>query len=92
MIVLCSNDICCIRLRLLLAEEEEEYISEMEAKQETIEERQKKMVERAKMLKQKREAERLLIVEDKLDQQFRYFDEKGLLDYFGALAKLENHL
>jgi len=61
-----------VRLRQLLAEEEDEYIAEMEAKQETIEERQKKMVERAKMLKEKRETERLLIVEEKLDQQFRF--------------------
>ena len=43
----------------------------MEAKQETIEERQKKMVARAKMLKEKRETDRLKIVEDKLDQQWR---------------------
>ena len=55
----------------MLAAEDDAYIAEMEAKQETIEERQKKMVERAKVLKQKREAERLQIVESKLDQQWR---------------------
>ena len=56
----------------MLAEEEEEFIAEMEAKQETIEERQQKMVERAKMLKEKRETERLQIVQDKLDQPGRW--------------------
>ena len=55
----------------MLAEEEEAYIAEMEAKQETIEERQTKMVQRAKLLKEKRESERLQIVQNKLDQQWR---------------------
>ena len=63
--------LCLQRLRELLSREDEAYIAEMEAKQETIEERQNKMVERAKMLKEKREAERLQIVEAKLDQQWR---------------------
>ena len=51
--------------------EEEQYIREMEAKEETIEERQEKMKMRAKQLKDKRERERLDFVKDKLDQKFR---------------------
>jgi len=45
---------------------------EMEDKQETMLERQAKMRERAKFLKEKREAERLEYVEEKLDQRWRY--------------------
>ncbi|XP_076801276.1 cilia- and flagella-associated protein 53-like isoform X1 [Clavelina lepadiformis] len=59
------------RLRQLLQKEDIEYLEEMEAKHETIEERQKKMFERAKELKEKRENERLKTVQDKLDQQWR---------------------
>jgi len=44
----------------------------MEDKQETMLERQAKMRERAKFLKEKREAERLEYVEEKLDQRWRY--------------------
>ena len=56
----------------MLAEEEYNYLREMEAKEETVLERQAKMRERAKSLKDKREQERLGIVQDKYDQQFRY--------------------
>nr|CAB3228135.1 coiled-coil domain-containing protein 11-like [Phallusia mammillata] len=59
------------RLREKLAAEEQQYLEEMEAKQETIEARQDKMLKRAKVLKEKREKERLQIVEEKLDQQWR---------------------
>ena len=44
----------------------------MEAKEETTLERQAKMRERAKQLKDKREAERLEIVQQKLDERWRY--------------------
>ena len=53
--------------------EEEQYIAEMEAKEETTIERQAKMRERAKYLKEKRENERLKLVQEKLDQRWRYF-------------------
>ena len=51
--------------------EEEQYLEEMEAKQETMLERQAKMRDRAKYLKEKRERERLEYVEEKLDQRWR---------------------
>lgn len=56
----------------MLRAEEEQYLMEMEDKQETMLERQAKMRERAKFLKEKREAERLEYVEEKLDQRWRY--------------------
>jgi len=59
------------RLRDLLAAEEASYLEEMEASQETMLERQAKMRERAKFLKEKREKERLEIVAEKLDQRWR---------------------
>jgi len=59
------------KLREMLAREEQAYIQEMEDSQETVLERQAKMRERAKYLKDKRESERLLTVQDKYDQQFR---------------------
>nr|XP_004226085.1 cilia- and flagella-associated protein 53 [Ciona intestinalis] len=59
------------KLRELLSAEDEEYVREMEAKHETLEERQNKMCERAKLLKAKRETERQAFVEEKLDQQWR---------------------
>jgi hypothetical protein len=57
----------------LLLNEEQQYLEEMEAKEETTLERQAKMRERAKFLKQKHEEERLKIVQEKLDQKWRYF-------------------
>lgn len=42
------------------------------SRQETVLERQAKMRERAKMLRDRREAERLAFVEKKLDQRWRY--------------------
>lgn len=44
---------------------------EIEAKKETVLERQAKMRERAKTLREKRESERQRLVADKLDQLFR---------------------
>ena len=60
------------RLRDLLQSEEESYLAEAAAKQETVLERQARMRERAKFLKEKREAERLALVEKKLDQRWRF--------------------
>ncbi|NP_001171797.1 coiled-coil domain-containing protein 11-like [Saccoglossus kowalevskii] len=59
------------RLRDLLSAEEDQYLKEMEDKQETVIERQAKMRERAKFLKDKREKERLQVVAEKLDQRWR---------------------
>ena len=59
------------RLREMLRREEQEYLAAMEAAEETTLERQAKMRERAKSLKEKREQERLQFVQDKYDQQFR---------------------
>ena len=57
---------------MLLRTEEEQYTTEMAGRQETALERQAKMRERAKMLRERREAERLALVEKKLDQRWRY--------------------
>ncbi|XP_053406176.1 cilia- and flagella-associated protein 53-like [Mercenaria mercenaria] len=59
------------RLRELLRQEEAQYLQEMEEKEETTLERQAKMRDRARALKEKREQERLMFVQDKYDQQFR---------------------
>lgn len=56
----------------MLRAEEQRYLREMEAGEETVLERQAKMRERAKFLKDKREEERLQFVQEKYDQQFRY--------------------
>lgn len=61
-----------LRLRAMLRSEEQRYLREMEAGEETVLERQAKMRERAKFLKDKREEERLNFVQEKYDQQFRY--------------------
>ncbi len=70
--VLDFNHVCIFRLRELLVAEEEAYLLEMEAKQESIEERQEKMKLRASALRAKREEERQALVAEKLDQKFRY--------------------
>lgn len=59
------------RLRSLLETEEQQYLEEMDAKEETVLERQAKMREKAKALKEKRERERLNLVQEKLEQQWR---------------------
>lgn len=59
------------RLRNMLRKEEQEYTLAMVEAEETVLERQAKMRERAKQLKDKREDERLKFVQDKYDQQFR---------------------
>ncbi|KAI8789300.1 cilia- and flagella-associated protein 53-like [Biomphalaria glabrata] len=59
------------KLRNLFELEEANYLKEMDEQQETVIERQAKMRERAKFLKDKREAERLAFVQEKYDQQFK---------------------
>ena len=56
----------------MLRREEEQYLREMEQKEETTIERQAKMRERARSLKDRRESERLQFVQEKYDQQFRW--------------------
>ncbi|XP_016151528.1 cilia- and flagella-associated protein 53-like [Sinocyclocheilus grahami] len=63
------------RLRELLSEERELF-REMEAKKETVLERQAKMLERAKTLRDRRESERQRLVAEKLDQLFREQSEE----------------
>lgn len=60
------------RLRDLLQREEKQYITELASKKETVLERQARMRERAKQLRDKREAERVALVENKLEQRWRY--------------------
>uniref|UniRef100_A0A8C0ZTL5 Cilia- and flagella-associated protein 53 n=1 Tax=Castor canadensis TaxID=51338 RepID=A0A8C0ZTL5_CASCN len=59
------------KLRVLLASEENEYFSEMQLKEENIEEKKDKMREKTRLLKEKKEKERQDFVAEKLDQQFR---------------------
>ncbi|OCU02689.1 cilia- and flagella-associated protein 53 isoform X2 [Xenopus laevis] len=59
------------RLSTLLEREEMAYIKEMEAMEETTLERQAKMRERVKSLREKREKERMDFIAEKRDQQFR---------------------
>ncbi len=61
----------CFRLRDLLLQEEAQHMMEMAAKEETVLERQAKMRTRAKQLKEQREAERMAVVHQKLEQQFK---------------------
>uniref|UniRef100_A0A8C0MAP8 Cilia- and flagella-associated protein 53 n=2 Tax=Canis lupus familiaris TaxID=9615 RepID=A0A8C0MAP8_CANLF len=59
------------RLRELLASEESGYFTEMQLKEETIEEKKDKMRDKTRLLKEKKEKERQDLVAEKLDQQFR---------------------
>lgn len=68
----------CSRLRELLELEERSLLAEMEALEETAEERQGKMRERAKFLREKREKERQQLVAEKREQQFRYHHKRVL--------------
>ena len=54
-----------------MEQEEERYITEMTSNKETTLERQAKMRERAKYLKDKRETERQALAEQKLEQRWR---------------------
>ena len=60
------------RLRELLESEKAQYVGESVTTQETTLERQSRLRERARQLREKREAERVAFVEEKYEQQFRY--------------------
>lgn len=62
---------CEPRLRELLASEENEYFTEMQLKEETIEEKKDRMKDKIRLLREKKEKERQDFVAEKLDQQFR---------------------
>lgn len=62
---------CLYRLHKMLESEERELLREMDAKKDTVLERQARMRERAKYLQEKRESERQKVVAEKLDQLFR---------------------
>ncbi|XP_036085937.1 cilia- and flagella-associated protein 53 isoform X3 [Rousettus aegyptiacus] len=59
------------KLRELLASEENEYFTEMQLKEETVEEKKDRMKDKTRLLKEKKEKERQDFVAEKLDQQFR---------------------
>ncbi|XP_065788766.1 methyl-CpG-binding domain protein 1 isoform X7 [Muntiacus reevesi] len=59
------------KLRELLASEETEYFTEMQLKEETIEEKKDRMRDKIRLLREKKEKERQDFVAEKLDQQFR---------------------
>ena len=59
------------RLRDLFSSEEQVYLTEMADKEETVLERQARMRERARSLREKREVERVAEAEAKLEQRWR---------------------
>lgn len=63
--------VCLSRLRELLEAEEKQHLQEIEAKKETSVQRQEKMKEYIKALRERREKERQQLVSDKLEQLFR---------------------
>lgn len=63
--------VCLSRLRELLEAEEKQYLQEIEAKKETSLQRQEKMKEYIRALRERREKERQQLVSDKLEQLFR---------------------
>lgn len=63
--------VCLSRLRELLEAEEKQHLQEIEAKKETSVQRQEKMKEYIKALRERREKERQQLVSDKLEQRFR---------------------
>jgi len=60
-----------LRLRELLDTEKTQYCAQSVTTEETALERQSRLRERARQLRDKREAERLAFVEQKYEQQFR---------------------
>lgn len=66
-----ETQVCLPRLRELLEAEEKQYLQEIEAKKETSLQRQEKMKEYIKALRERREKERQQLVSDKLEQLFR---------------------
>lgn len=75
---LCTMSI--FRLSELLKAEEEKYVEELSNMRETPLERQARMRERAKDLKEAREKERLALVEEKLEQKWRLLKCKYLIE------------
>jgi len=63
---------CHCRLRELLESEKGQYTVEAVMTQETTLDRQSRLRERAKQLREKRESDRMAFVEQKYEQQFRY--------------------
>ncbi|XP_004422584.1 PREDICTED: cilia- and flagella-associated protein 53 [Ceratotherium simum simum] len=70
------------KLRELLASEENEYFTEMQLKEETIEEKKDRMRDKTRLLKEKKEKERQDFVAEKLDQQFRERCEELRVELF----------
>lgn len=69
---MCTQSQSCLsRLRELLEAEEQQYLQEIEAKKETSLQRQEKMKQYIKALRERREKERQQLVSDKLEQLFR---------------------
>ncbi|PAA59231.1 hypothetical protein BOX15_Mlig024162g1, partial [Macrostomum lignano] len=64
------------RLRALLEADERRHLEEMDASQETVLERQAKMRERAKQLREEKEAERQQLVEQKMNELWREQSEE----------------
>ncbi|XP_004379349.1 cilia- and flagella-associated protein 53 [Trichechus manatus latirostris] len=75
------------KLRELLASEENEYFTEMQSKEETIEVKKDRMREKARLLKEKKEKEKQIFVAEKLDQQFRERCEELRVELFGSHQK-----
>lgn len=66
-----ETTVCLYRLRKLLETEEQQYLQEIESRKETSLQRQEKMKEYIKALRERREKERQQLVSDKLEQLFR---------------------
>ncbi|XP_039697809.1 cilia- and flagella-associated protein 53 isoform X2 [Pteropus medius] len=75
------------KLRELLASEENEYFTEMQLKEETVEEKKDRMKDKTRLLKEKKEKERQDFVAEKLDQQFRERCEELRVELFGVHQK-----
>ncbi|XP_047620968.1 cilia- and flagella-associated protein 53 [Phacochoerus africanus] len=70
------------KLRELLASEENEYFTEMQLKEETIEEKKDRMKDKTRLLREKKEKERQDFVAEKIDQQFRECCEELRVELF----------
>ncbi|XP_016080570.1 PREDICTED: cilia- and flagella-associated protein 53 [Miniopterus natalensis] len=75
------------KLRELLASEENEYFTEMQLKEETVEEKKDRMKDKTRLLKEKKEKERQDFVAEKLDQQFRECCEELRIELFSTHQK-----
>ena len=63
------------RLRYLLEREQEQYGAELAQRQPSVVERQDTLRDMARQLRERREQERMAIVQLKLEQQFRLIDQ-----------------